>query len=63
MKPNIVTRCVQSHGSLFFDRSFIYTYLISPAAMKMGSLLSRLVMLSTENWEMLSQLLVWISGS
>lgn len=38
-------------------------YLMSPAAMKMGSLLSRLVMLSTENWEMLSQLLVWNSGS
>lgn len=42
---------------------FIKVYLISPAAIKMGSLLSWLVMLSTENWEMLSQLLVWISGS
>ena len=31
--------------------------------MKTGSRLSWLVMLSTENWEMLSQLLVWISGS
>lgn len=33
-------------------------HLISPAAMNTGSLLSWLVMLSTENWEMLSQLLV-----
>lgn len=41
----------------------IKVYLISPAAIKIGSLLSWLVMLSTENWEMLSQLLVWISGS
>lgn len=41
----------------------IEVYLISPAAIKIGSLLSWLVMLSTENWEMLSQLLVWISGS
>lgn len=37
--------------------------LMSPAAMNTGSLLSKLVMLSTENWLMLSQLLVWISGS
>lgn len=36
---------------------------MSPAAMKTGSRLSWLVMLSTENCEMLSQLLVWISGS
>lgn len=41
----------------------LQVYLISPAAIKIGSLLSWLVMLSTENWEMLSQLLVWISGS
>ncbi len=42
---------------------YLQVYLISPAAIKIGSLLSWLVMLSTENWEMLSQLLVWISGS
>lgn len=36
---------------------------MSPAAMNTGSLFSRLVMLSTENWLMLSQLLVWVSGS
>jgi hypothetical protein len=38
-------------------------YRMSPAAMNTGSLLSWLVMLSTENWEMLSQLLVCTSGS
>lgn len=36
----------------------VYSDLMSPAAMNTGSLLSRLVMLSTENWLMLSQLLV-----
>lgn len=36
----------------------MYSDLMSPAAMNTGSLLSRLVMLSTENWLMLSQLLV-----
>ena len=35
---------------------------MSPAAMNTGSRLSWLEMLSTENWEMLSQQLVWISG-
>lgn len=41
----------------------VHPHRMSPAAMKTGSLLSWLVMLSTENWEMLSQLLVWSSGS
>lgn len=41
----------------------IWPYRMSPAAMNTGSLLSWLVMLSTENWEMLSQLLVCTSGS
>lgn len=41
----------------------IWPYRMSPAAINTGSLLSWLVMLSTENWEMLSQLLVWTSGS
>lgn len=41
----------------------VWPYRMSPAAMNTGSLLSWLVMLSTENWEMLSQLLVCTSGS
>lgn len=43
--------------------SVVWPYRMSPAAMNTGSLLSWLVMLSTENWEMLSQLLVCTSGS
>ena len=49
------------HHRFHDHHSSHFLYLMSPAAMKTGSLLSRLVMLSTENWLMLSLLLVWAS--